>query len=87
MLLRRDWESRLQLAVCEIRDYGASFVRVCRRLHALLHGLLDSLSPQQLPSERAELRLLHELAEPARKYRDLMDVVGLQCGRLTGLAL
>ncbi|MEV4946938.1 DUF2254 domain-containing protein [Streptomyces sp. NPDC053755] len=56
----RDWESYLQLAVCEIRDYGSSSVQVCRRLRALLEGLLDTLPPERHPAVREELGLLRE---------------------------
>ncbi|WP_454314889.1 DUF2254 domain-containing protein [Streptomyces phaeoluteigriseus] len=64
----RDWESFLQLAVCEIRDYGASSVQICRRLRAMLEGLLDTLPPSQHPAVRAELRLLEESIE--REFPD-----------------
>ncbi|MFJ2234777.1 DUF2254 domain-containing protein [Streptomyces sp. NPDC087859] len=68
VLLGRDWESYLQLALCEIRDYGASSVQICRRLRALLDGLLDTLPPEQHPSVRAELSLLQESVE--REFPD-----------------
>lgn len=45
----RDWEDYLQLAVCEIRDYGQSSVQICRRIRAMLDGLLDVLPPQLHP--------------------------------------
>ncbi|MDT9687327.1 DUF2254 domain-containing protein [Streptomyces sp. P9(2023)] len=69
----RDWENYLQLAVCEIRDYGDSSVQICRRLRALLDGLLDTLPPEQHAAVRAELGLLREAVErkftdPARRY-------------------
>ncbi|MEY2270108.1 DUF2254 domain-containing protein [Streptomyces virginiae] len=64
----RDWEDYLQLAVCEIRDYGQSSVQICRRIRAMLDGLLDVLPPQQHPSLRAELRLLEESVE--REFTD-----------------
>ena len=68
----RDWEDYLQLAVSEIRDYGATSMQVCRRLRALLDGLLDDLPPEQHPSVRTELDLLRESVErsfpdPARR--------------------
>ncbi|MFD3726302.1 DUF2254 domain-containing protein [Streptomyces sp. NPDC058671] len=59
----RDWESYLQLAVCEIRDYGASSVQICRRLRAMLEDLLDALPPPQQAAVRAELHLLQESIE------------------------
>ncbi|MDQ0797573.1 DUF2254 domain-containing protein [Streptomyces sp. B1I3] len=60
VLRGRAWEDYLQLAVSEIRDYGATSVQVCRRLRALLDGLLDSLPPTQHPAVRAEMDLLRE---------------------------
>ncbi|MFG2339639.1 DUF2254 domain-containing protein [Streptomyces yangpuensis] len=70
----RDWEDYLQLAVTEIREYGTSSVQVCRRLRALLEGLLTALPPGPLPAVRTELALLREAVEreypdPARRTR------------------
>lgn len=72
VLVGRDWENYLQLAVSEIRDYGASSVQVCRRLRALLEGLRDTLPPARLPAVRIQLGLLQESVErvftdPARR--------------------
>lgn len=64
----RDWEDYLQLAVCEIRDYGQSSVQVSRRIRAMLDSLLDILPPQRHPSVRAELSLLEESVE--REFTD-----------------
>ncbi|MFD9030830.1 DUF2254 domain-containing protein [Streptomyces sp. NPDC059567] len=64
----RDWENFLQLAVCEIRDYGSSSVQVCRRLRAMLEGLLDTLPPSQHAAVRAEISLLQEAIE--REFTD-----------------
>ncbi|MFB7370735.1 DUF2254 domain-containing protein [Streptomyces sp. NPDC056222] len=68
----RNWENYLQLAVCEIRDYGESSVQICRRLRALLNGLLDALPPSQHAAVRAEISLLQEsidreFTDPARR--------------------
>ena len=68
----RDWENFLQLAVCEIREYGGSSVQICRRLHAMLDGLLDTLPPSQHAAVRAEISLLQEsiareFTDPARR--------------------
>ncbi|MEU9294175.1 DUF2254 domain-containing protein [Streptomyces sp. NPDC048266] len=64
----RGWDQFLELAVCEIRDYGGSSVQVCRRLRALLDGLLDALPPEQHPSVRAQSDLLREAVE--REFTD-----------------
>ncbi|OKJ66319.1 DUF2254 domain-containing protein [Streptomyces sp. CB02261] len=68
----RGWDQFLELAVCEIREYGGSSVQVCRRLRALLDGLLDALPPEQHPSVRAQSDLLRgaverEFTDPARR--------------------
>ncbi|MFF5714991.1 DUF2254 domain-containing protein [Streptomyces sp. NPDC012756] len=64
----RTWDTYLQLAVCEIRDYGSSSVQICRRLRAVLEGLLDSLPPELHPPVHAEMRLLQESVE--REFTD-----------------
>ncbi|MHA4773533.1 DUF2254 domain-containing protein [Streptomyces sp. MSC1_001] len=64
----RSWDQFLELAVCEIRDYGGSSVQVCRRLRALLDGLLDALPPEQHPAVRAQSDLLREAVE--REFTD-----------------
>ncbi|MFF0478543.1 DUF2254 domain-containing protein [Streptomyces sp. NPDC004284] len=68
----RDWENFLQLAVCEIREYGGSSMQICRRLHAMLEGLLDTLPPSQHDAVRTEISLLREsidreFTDPARR--------------------
>ncbi|MCX5208602.1 DUF2254 domain-containing protein [Kitasatospora sp. NBC_00240] len=59
----RSWEEYLELAVTEIRDYGATSVQVCRRLRALLKGLLVALPDECGPALRAELVLLDDAVE------------------------
>ncbi|MFE2022363.1 DUF2254 domain-containing protein [Streptomyces sp. NPDC059499] len=68
VLRGRTWEEYLQLAVSEIRDYGATSTQVCRRLRALFDGLLDSLPPTHHPAVRAEADLLGESVE--REFPD-----------------
>ncbi|MER5896029.1 DUF2254 domain-containing protein [Streptomyces sp. NPDC001876] len=68
VLRGRTWEEYLQLAVSEIRDYGATSTQVCRRLRALFDGLLDSLPPTHHPAVRAEAELLGESVE--REFPD-----------------
>ncbi|MFD9542914.1 DUF2254 domain-containing protein [Streptomyces sp. NPDC060022] len=65
VLRGRTWEDYLQLAVSEIRDYGATSLQVCRRLRALFDGLLDSLPATHHPAVRAEGDLLRESVERA----------------------
>ncbi|CAM5643292.1 hypothetical protein GCM10010222_58980 [Streptomyces tanashiensis] len=64
----RDWENFLQLAVCEIREYGGSSVQVCRRLRAMLEDLLGILPQSQHAAVRAEIGLLRESIE--REFTD-----------------
>ncbi|MEU7006650.1 DUF2254 domain-containing protein [Streptomyces sp. NPDC046332] len=64
----RDWDNYLQLAVCEIIDYGSSSVQICRRLRAMLDGLLDALPPPQHPAVRTLSSLLEESVE--REFTD-----------------
>ncbi|AWK12040.1 DUF2254 domain-containing protein [Streptomyces spongiicola] len=69
----RSWEDFLQLAVTEIREYGAGSLQVCRRLRALFDGLLAAGLPERhLAAVRTELRLLDASVEarypdPARR--------------------
>ncbi|MFD9305670.1 DUF2254 domain-containing protein [Streptomyces sp. NPDC060048] len=79
----RDWARYLQLAVCEIRDYGASSVQICRRLRSLLDGLLDSLPSPQLPAVRAELELLRESIE--REFPDPARQAIARCADRQGI--
>lgn len=65
VLRGRAWEDYLQLAVSEIRDYGATSLQICRRLRALLDGLLESLPPVHHPEVRAQLDLLDASVERA----------------------
>ncbi|MFF4230649.1 DUF2254 domain-containing protein [Streptomyces sp. NPDC001820] len=64
----RGWEDYLQLAVTEIREYGAKSPQICRRLRALLECLLDTLPADHLPVVRTELELLEKAVE--REFTD-----------------
>jgi uncharacterized membrane protein len=85
----RPWEEYLELAVTEIRDYGATSVQVCRRLRALLNGLLAALPKECRPALRTELELLDaavdkEFADAPRNLRDrarTADPQGIGGGR------
>src|SRR5262249_39224603 len=55
-----DWEDFVELAITEIRQYGADSVQVARRLLALLENLLASLPPTRTGPLRTELTLLEE---------------------------
>ncbi|MFF1441984.1 DUF2254 domain-containing protein [Streptomyces sp. NPDC058295] len=68
VLSGRPWEDYLELAITEVRDYGATSVQVCRRLRALLEGLLASLPDECGPALHVELRLLDDAVE--REFGD-----------------
>ena len=54
----RSWKDYLELAVTEVRDYGAVSTQVCRRLHALLDTMLEVAPADRRPVVREELRRL-----------------------------
>lgn len=68
VLSGRPWDDYLELAVTEIRDYGATSVQICRRLRALLDGLLASLPDACGPAVHAQLHLLDDAVE--REFAD-----------------
>ncbi|MCK3778225.1 DUF2254 domain-containing protein [Ensifer sesbaniae] len=54
------WEDFVQLAVREIRFYGAENFQVARRLRAMLENLLHTLDEERHSALRAELNLLDD---------------------------
>jgi uncharacterized membrane protein len=54
----RHWEQYLDLAVTEIRLYGATSVQVSRRLRAMLEELRAGVAPERRAAVDAELRKL-----------------------------
>jgi len=79
----RSWEDLLQLALIEIRDYGASSTQVARRTRALL----DQLAARVRPEHRAavfeqmaalDAALQHVTADPRwRAFAALPDAQGI----------
>jgi uncharacterized membrane protein len=70
----RGWPDYLQLAVTEIREYGASSTQVCRRLRALLDALLATVPPDRRPAVQDELcrldaALVAAFPDPAARAR------------------
>jgi len=55
-----DWEDFVQLAVREIRYYGAENFQVARRLRAMLENLMQTLPSERRPALRQELDLLDD---------------------------
>jgi uncharacterized membrane protein len=62
------WDELLDLALTEIRGYGAEMPQVARRLRALLDGLESSLPPARRPSVARHRELLE--ADVQRRYDD-----------------
>ena len=60
-----DWEGFVDLAVTEIRHFGAGSIQVVRRLRAMLEDLIAVLPPQRRPPLQAELERLQRSAERA----------------------
>jgi uncharacterized membrane protein len=58
-----DWKDFVQLAVTEIRHFGAESIQVARRLRAMLDNLIQTLPDARAPLLRQELALLHRSAE------------------------
>jgi len=58
IFLTPGWQDFVQLAVSEIRLYGAASFQVSRRLRAMLDNLLASLPENRRPTLRRELDLL-----------------------------
>ncbi len=53
-----NWQDFVQLALSEIRLYGAENFQVARRLRAMIENLIESLPERRLPALRRELDLL-----------------------------
>jgi uncharacterized membrane protein len=69
-----DWQDFVQLAVSEIRLYGAANFQVSRRLRAMLDNLLESLPENRRPALRRELDLLERTLQ---KLHDLPEDLAL----------
>jgi len=60
-----DWEDFVDLAVTEIRQFGAGSIQVARRLRAMLEDLLVAVPPARQAALREQLRLVHLSSERA----------------------
>jgi uncharacterized membrane protein len=63
-----NWEDFVQLALSEIRLYGAGNFQVSRRLRAMIHNLLESLPENRLPALLRELDLLDRTLEKLHEF-------------------
>ncbi|WP_371494418.1 DUF2254 domain-containing protein [Kitasatospora sp. NBC_00374] len=59
----RSWGDYLELAVSEIRDFGVTSLQVCRRLRALLDGLLGTVQAGNRAAVTREIRRLDAAVE------------------------
>ena len=58
-----DWEDFVQLAVTEIRQFGAASIQISRRLKAMLENLIQTLPETRADLLRKELKMLHRSAK------------------------
>jgi uncharacterized membrane protein len=77
------WEAFLDLAVTEIRHFGATSIQVTRRLQAMLDDLVEKLPPERRPPLEAERRRLLGTAE--RAFADPDDRARATQGDTQGL--
>lgn len=66
-----DWKDYVQLAVTEIRQFGASSIQVARRMRAMLEDLIRTLPEERTALLGKELDSLHRSAE--RFFTDAED--------------
>jgi uncharacterized membrane protein len=77
------WDAFLDLAVTEIRHFGATSIQVTRRLQAMLDDLVEKVPPERRPPLEAERRRLHGTAE--RAFADPDDRARATQGDTQGL--
>jgi uncharacterized membrane protein len=78
-----DWEDIVDLALTEIRQYGATSIQVVRRLRAMLEHLIERLPPQRIHALREELELLETTV--LRSFPDAIDRRRANVGDVQGL--
>lgn len=78
-----EWQDIVDLALTEIRHYGATSLQVVRRLRAMLEHLIERLPPERAPALRREIALL-DLAV-ARCFPDEIDRRRASVGDVQGL--
>jgi uncharacterized membrane protein len=78
-----DWEAFVDLALTEIRHYGAGSIQVARRLRALLLDLIGTLPAERHPPLRAELGRLQRSLKTA--FSDPEDRIRAERGDSQGL--
>lgn len=78
-----DWEDIVDLAVTEVRQYGASSTQVVRRLRAMLEHLVERLPAARTAPLHRELALLEQTV--ARSFPEIEDRRRANTGDLQGL--
>ena len=78
-----NWDDFVQLAVSEIRLYGAGNFQIARRLRAMMENLEESLSETRRPALRRELELLDRTTQ--RLYQLPEDLALARHADLQGL--
>jgi uncharacterized membrane protein len=69
-----NWPDFVQLAVSEIRLYGAGNFQVSRRLHAMIGNLVESLPENRRPALRRELDLLDRTLEKLHMFPEDLEL-------------
>jgi uncharacterized membrane protein len=69
-----DWPDFVQLAVSEIRLYGAANFQVSRRLRAMILNLQESLPENRWPALRRELDLLDRTLEKCHDFPEDVEL-------------
>ncbi len=70
------WDDFVQLAVSEIRLYGAGNFQVSRRLRAMIDNLLESLPGDRCPALRRELDLLNRALPKLHEFAEDLKLAG-----------
>ncbi|MFF5041362.1 DUF2254 domain-containing protein [Streptomyces nigra] len=89
----RGWEEYLELGVTEIREYGVDSLQVCRRLRAMLEGLLADVPHERRGAVRGQLTLLDAAVEreypdePRRALARTSDRQGIGSGSSEGVVI
>ncbi|MFO1082147.1 MAG: DUF2254 domain-containing protein [Reyranellaceae bacterium] len=78
-----DWDDIVDLAVTEIRQYGATSIQVVRRLRAMLEHLIRRLPESRTAALRRELEVLDQAV--ARSFPDAEDRRRASIADLQGL--
>lgn len=69
-----DWQDFVQLAVSEIRLYGAANFQVSRRLRAMIENLLENLPESRRPALRRELDLLDRALDKLHEFPEDLEL-------------